>query len=147
MKNTLEQFLGLWMDRNGNILLIKALEANTVKVSFASGKIMSPIERCSMHQQLTIDVEGEYDSFYTELIVQFGVRYFEPQLHLKYEIADQYKGNSSLKPSYKLPVSTPREKKDWLKWFEPLENYFLIEDKKKIEEILLLYKLSLVKDN
>ena len=108
---------------------------------------MSPINRCSMHQQLTIDVEGEYDSRYMELIVQFGVRYFEPQLHLKYEIAGQYKGNSSLKPSYKFPVSTPREKKEWLKWFEPLENYFLIEDKKKVEEILLLYKLNPLKDN
>jgi len=75
------------------------------------------------------------------------VRYFEPQLHLKYEIEDQYTGSSSLKPSYKLPVSTPREKKEWLKWFEPLENYFLIEDKKKVEEILLLYKLNPLKDN
>ena len=142
MKNTVEQFLGLWVDRNGNVLLIKSPEANTVKVSFASGKIMSPIERCSMHQQLTIDVESEYDTLNTELIVQFGVRYFEPKLHLKYEIADQYKGNSSLKPFYKLPVSTPLEKKEWLKWFEPLENYFLIEGQKKIEAILLAYKLN-----
>jgi len=139
MKNTVKQFLGLWVDSNGNVLFIKSPEANTVKVSFASGKIMSPIKRCSMHQQLTIDVDGEYDSDCIELTVQFGVRYFEPQLHLKYEIAGQ---SSSLKPSYKLPASTPREKKEWLKWFEPLENYFLIEDKKKVEEILLLYKLN-----
>ena len=79
MKNTVEQFLGLWVDSYGNVLLIKSPEANTVKVSFASGKIMSPIDRCSMHQQLTIDVDGEYDSDYKELIVQFGVRYFEPK--------------------------------------------------------------------
>ncbi len=60
MKNTVEQFLGLWVDSNRNVLFIKSPEANTVKVSFASGKIMSPIKRCSMHQQLTIDVDGEY---------------------------------------------------------------------------------------
>jgi len=26
MKNTVEQFLGLWVDRNGNVLFIKFLE-------------------------------------------------------------------------------------------------------------------------
>lgn len=110
-KNPLKQFLGLWLDRNGNVLLIKSLEANTVKVSFASGKTKSPVKRSFMQQQLTINVDGEYDSSIQELIVQFGVRYFEPTLHLQYESADIQSGKPILRPSYQLSDSTPRGKK------------------------------------
>ena len=135
MKNTLEQYLGLWIDRNGNLLLIKPSEANTVKVSFASGKTMAAIERCFMQQQFTLDVDGEFDSDYKELTVQFGIRYFEPKLQLKYERA-------CLSPSYKLSASTPKEKKEWLRWFEPLEDYYLIEDQTIIKNTLLLYEFN-----
>jgi len=137
-----KQFLGLWLDRNGNLLLITSLEANTVKVSFASGKTKSPVKRSFLQQQpTTIDVDGEYDSGNQELIVQFGIRYFEPTLHLKYESADIHKGKPSLRPSYKLSESTPSEKKEWMKWFEPLENYVLIDDSNRTEEIKSLYKI------
>ena len=139
--NPSKQFLGLWLDRNGNVLLIKSLEANTVKVSFASGKTKSPVKRSFMQQQLTVDVDGEYDSGNQELIVQFGVRYFEPTLHLNYQATDIHSGKLSLRPSYKLSVSTPSEKKEWVKWFEPLEDYLLINDITKIEAIKLLYKI------
>jgi len=138
-----KQFLGLWLDRNGNLLLITSLEANTVKVSFASGKTKSPVKRSFLQQQpTTIDVDGEYDSGNQELIVQFGIRYFEPTLHLKYESADIHCGKPTLRPSYKLSVSTPGEKKEWMKWFEPLEDYLLVDNYTKAENILLLYKLK-----
>ena len=140
MKTTLEQYLGLWIDRNDNILLIKPSEANTVKVSFASGKIMAPIERYLMHKQFTIEVDGEFDTDYKELTVQFGVRYFEPKLHLTYKLTDNCKEKASLRPSYKLSVSTPKEKKEWMEWFEPLESYFFIEDKSTVDKVLSLYQ-------
>ena len=128
----LKQFLGLWIDNNNNALLIQSLEANTVKVSFASGKTKSPIKRNFMQQQYTVNVDAEYDSGNQELIVRFGVRYFEPTLHLKYEKNDIHSGRASLRPSYKLSVSTPSEKKEWMKWFEPLESYVLIDDNNRI---------------
>jgi len=105
----LEQFLGLWIDKNNNVLFIKSLKANNVKVSFVSGKTNSPVERCFMPQQLIINIEYDMDS--EELIVQFGVRYFEPKLHLQFETTDIHNGKASLKPSYALSISTPKEKK------------------------------------
>jgi len=137
----LKQFLGLWVDNNNNLLLIQSLVANTVKVTFASGKTNSPIKRSFLQQQPTVNVDAEYDSGKQELIVQFGVRYFEPTLHLKYEDNDLYSEKPSLRPSYKLSVSTPSEKKEWMKWFEPLESYVLIVDNNRIKEIKSLYKL------
>jgi len=142
-KNTLEQFLGLWLDKNDNALLITSLEANTVKVTFASGRTKSPVKRSFLQQQLTIDVDGEYDTDNKELIVQFGVRYFEPTLHLNYQTPDIHSSKPSLKPSYELSISTPSEKREWMKWFDPLEDYLLIDDYTKVEHILLPYKLKL----
>jgi len=113
-KNTLEQFLGLWLDKNDNALLITSLEANTVKVAFASGRSKSPVKR-SFLQQLTIDVDGEYDTDNKELIVQFGVRYFEPTLNLNYQAPDIYCSKPRLRPTYELSISTPSEKKEWMK--------------------------------
>jgi hypothetical protein len=104
-------------------------------------KRKSPIKRSFLQQQPTIDVDGEYDSGNQELIVQFGVRYFEPTLHLKYESADIYNEKPTLRPSYKFSASTPSEKKEWMKWFEPLEDYVLIDDKNRIEEIKSLFEI------
>jgi len=142
MQKFLEQFLGLWADRNGNVLLIKTLEGNNVKVSFASGKTKSPIEQFFLPKRLTIDVDAEYDTNCEELVVLFGVRYFEPTLHLAYEITDLYNGKPNLRPSYKLSASTPNEKRTWMKSFEPLEGYVLIDDQHTMAEILCLYSLS-----
>jgi len=141
MLNRLEKFLGLWLDKNGNILLIHSLKANTLLVSFASGKTQAPIERSGVPQQLTVDVDAEYDTEKEELIVQFGTRYYGPQLQLRYEATDLYREKPSLKPSISLAPSSPKNKKEWVKWFEPLENYVLIDRKEDIEVVLASYKL------
>ena len=62
-------------------------------------------------------------------------------MYLKYESADIYSGKPTLRPSYKLSDSTPSEKKEWMKWFEPLEGYVLIDDNNRIEEIKSVYKI------
>jgi len=142
MENILEQFLGLWMDKNANLLFIEPWKTDIVKVFFASGKTKSPVERIFLQQKLTVNVEGEFDTGYGELIVQFGHAYYGPQLHLKYETTDIYNGKASLEPSHALVDSASEEKKEWLKWLDPLEDYVLINDKDEIEKILLLYKVN-----
>ncbi len=59
----------------------------------------APVERSFMQQKLTIDVPGEFDKGFGELIVQFGALYYGPQLHLKYEITEFYEQKPSLGPS------------------------------------------------
>ena len=138
----IEKFLGLWIDKNANLLLIEPWESNIVKVFFASGKTKAPVERNFMQRQLTIDVSGKFDNGHEELIFQFGKAYYGPQLHLKYEITDNYEGKASLEPSHALVGSASEEKKEWLRWLEPLEDYVFIDDKDRIEEVLMLYRTS-----
>ena len=140
MENTLEKFLGLWVDKNANLLLIESWKADVVKVFFASGKTKAPIERSFMEHNLTIDVLGEFSKGLGELIVQFGKPYYGPQLHLKYEFTNIYEGKASLEPSHALVGSASKEKEEWLKWLEPLEDYVLIDNKDKIKETLSQYK-------
>ncbi len=139
----IKNFLGLWVDKNANLLLIEPIEkSDIVKVFFASGKTEAPVKRSFMKGQLTINVPGEFHSGHEELIVQFGNAYYGPQLHLKYEITDDFEGKASLEPSHALVSSASQEKKDWLKWLEPLEDYVFIDDENKIKEILTLYRFS-----
>ncbi len=142
----IEKFIGLWVDNNANLLLIEPwklniLNSGIVKVLFASGKTKAPVSRDFMQQQFTVDVPGEFNNGHEELIIQFGKAYYGPQLHLKYEITDNYKGKASLDPSHALAGSASKEKKEWLKWFEPLEDYVYIDGQDKIEELLKSYKI------
>jgi hypothetical protein len=89
MKDILERFYGVWIDKNGNVLFIKPGNSNEVKVSFASGRTKAPVERSFMQQKLTIDLPGEFDKGFGELIVQFGAPYYGPQLHLKYKVKNK----------------------------------------------------------
>ncbi|MDM8547174.1 hypothetical protein [Candidatus Venteria ishoeyi] len=141
MQSVLDEFLGLWLDKNGNLLFIKPWNTGGVKVSFASGKTKAPVERGFMQQQLTIDVPGEFHEGFGELIVQFGPPYYGPQLHLRHEITDIYEGKPSLEPSHALVASAPKEKKEWLQWLEPLDDYVLVDDDRK-EAVLSSYQLS-----
>jgi hypothetical protein len=140
MENMLENFVGLWVDKNANLLLIEPWKTDVVKVFFASGKTKAPIERSFMEQKPTTDVLGEFNKGLGELIVQFGKPYYGPQLHLKYEVTNIYEGKASLEPSHALVGSASKEKKEWLKWLEPLEDYVFIGDKDKIKETLSLYQ-------
>ena len=76
-----------------------------------------------MQQKLTIDIDGEYDTNNKELIAQLGIRYFKPILHLNYQFLLQIK-------------------KEWMKYFELLEDYLLIDNYTKAENILLSYLLK-----
>jgi hypothetical protein len=141
MKEILERFYGVWIDKNGNVLFIKPGNMNEVKVSFASGRTKAPVERSFMQQKLTIDVPGEFDKGFGELIVQFGALYYGPQLHLKYEITEFYEQKPSLEPSHALVASSPKEKKEWLKWFEPLHDYVAVAEQ-EWTALLTSYKLN-----
>ncbi len=140
MSEQLENFLGMWMDKNSNVLFIKRGTGDKVLVSFASGIGKAPVIRKFNRDQPTINVDGEYYHGVGELVVMFGAPYYGPQLNLLYKNSEIYEGKPSLEPSYVCSVSAPKKQKKWIKWFKPLEDFEQVEEDKR-EDLISSYQL------
>ena len=124
----MNRFIGEWKNKEGNKLIIKKRDAETVSVTFISGKTNKPIERPFLNDEPTIDMEAKLDYYQTSIEVELwkkGKGFHLCLLH------DNYSGNQiELSPSISM-YSEDIESRKYVNLFDPLHRYTRIKEGRK----------------
>ena len=93
----MERFIGIWKNKDGNILEIKPNNKKSLKVTFISGRTGKPIIRDYYKGKESVEMFAELDYYESSLEVELGEKGSGFKLSLLYDWID-LKEN----PGYKL---------------------------------------------
>ena len=123
----MERFIGIWKNKDGNILEIKPNNKKSLKVTFFSGRTGKPVIRDYYKGKESVEMYAELNYYESSLEVELGVKGSGFQLSLLYDWI-----NLKENPGYKLAPGLTQNMGDTFTekyghLFEPLDYYERID--------------------
>lgn len=93
----LNDFIGTWKNKSGNILEIKPFSKSALKVNFISGQIGNPVIRDYCENKKSLDMQAELDFYESSLEIELWEKGKGFQLILLYDKIDLNNGNTAIR--------------------------------------------------
>ena len=124
----MERFIGIWKNKDGNILEIKSNNKKSLMVTFISGKTGKPVIRDYYQGKESVEMYAELDFYESSIEVELWEKGKGFQLSLLYDWMDY-----RIEPGYRLAPSLIQYAEDdytekYGELFMPLEHYKRIDE-------------------